>query len=99
MKGEQLELELWEELRRAQQRPETVGVAQVLDAMETTVAQLPEAERLRFAGEALLQIAELCETRAGLLITEWEQAYRYPRVGSTWRRCHLPPLNRCNHCS
>lgn len=54
MTAEQLELDLWEELRRAQQMPETVGVAQILDAMEVTAAQLPEAARLQFAGEALL---------------------------------------------
>jgi len=80
MKGEQLELNLWEELRQAQQMPETVQVAYFLDAVETTASQLPEGDRLRFAGEALLQIAELCATRAGLLITEWEEAYRDPRV-------------------
>lgn len=80
MKGEQLELNLWEKLRRAQQMPETVGVAQILDAMEVTVAQLPEAERLRFAGEVLLQIADLCAARAGLLMGEWEEAYRDPIV-------------------
>lgn len=80
MKGEQLELDLWEELQRAQQMPETVQVAQMLDAMEVTVAQLPKAERLRFAGEALLQIANLCAVRAGLLMTEWEEAYRDPVV-------------------
>jgi hypothetical protein len=80
MKGEQLELNLWEELRRAQQMPETVEVMQILDTMEVAAAQLPEAARLQFAGEALLQIAELCATRATVLLTEWEEAYRDPIV-------------------
>lgn len=80
MKGEQLELNLWEELRRAQQMPETVEVVQILDTMEATAAQLPEAARLQFAGEALLQIAELCAARATVLMTEWEEAYRDPVV-------------------
>lgn len=80
MNGEQLELNLWEELRRAQETPETVGVTQILDAMEVTAAQLPEAARLQFAGEALLQIAKLCAARADVLITEWEEAYRDPIV-------------------
>lgn len=80
MKGEQLELNLWEELRRAQQMPETVEVVQILDTMEVTAAQLPEAARLQFAGEALLQIAELCAARATVLMTEWEEAYRDPVV-------------------
>lgn len=80
MKGEQLELNLWEELRRAQQMPETVEVVQILDTMEVTAAQLPEAARLQFAGEALLQIAQLCAARANVLMTEWEEAYRDPVV-------------------
>jgi hypothetical protein len=80
MKGEQLELNLWAELRRAQQMPETVEVVQILNTMEVTAAQLPEAARLQFAGEALLQIAELCAARATVLMTEWEEAYRDPIV-------------------
>ncbi len=80
MKGEQLELHLWEELRWAQQMPETVEMMQILDAMDVAAAQLPEAARLQFAGEALLQIAELCAARATVLMTEWEEAYRDPVV-------------------
>lgn len=80
MKGEQLEINLWEELRQAQQMPERVGVVQMLDAVEVAAAQLPEADRLRFAGEALLQVAQLCAARAGLLMDEWEEASRDPIV-------------------
>ncbi len=80
MQGEQLELNLWEELRRAQQTPTTVAVVPLLDAMAVRAAQLPEAAQLRFAGEALLQIAELCVARANVLMTEWEDAYRDPIV-------------------
>ncbi len=35
---------------------------------------------LNKGGEALLQIADLCAARAGLLLTEWEEAYRDPVV-------------------
>lgn len=80
MKPQQLELALWEQLRLAQQVPETSNVGAMLDAVEATTAQLPDAEQLRLAGEALLQIAELCAARAGLLLTEWEEAYRDPIV-------------------
>jgi hypothetical protein len=48
--------------------------------VEVTAAHLPEAERLRFAGDALLQIAELCEARAGVLMTQWEESCRDPIV-------------------
>ncbi|MBD1997667.1 hypothetical protein H6G00_13690 [Leptolyngbya sp. FACHB-541] len=80
MKRKQLELDLWNQLRQAQQMPETIGVAQMLDAVEVAAAQLPEGDRLRFAGEALLEVAHLCATRAGLLMDEWEEASRDPLV-------------------
>ncbi len=80
MKTTQLELDLWEQLQRAQQSPEAIDMTQLLDAMEGTAAQLPESQRLQFAGDALLQMAELCAVRAGVLFTEWEEVSRDPMV-------------------
>jgi hypothetical protein len=80
MKATQLELDLWEQLQLAQQMPEAINLAQLLDVMEVTAAQMPEAQRLQFAGDALLQMAELCAARAGVLMTQWEEGYRDPIV-------------------
>lgn len=80
MKAMQLELDLWEQLQLAQQMPEAIDLAQLLDVMEVTAAQMPEDQRLQFAGDALLQMAELCAARAGVLMTEWEEGYRDPIV-------------------
>ncbi|MCY7273440.1 MAG: hypothetical protein LH702_06765 [Phormidesmis sp. CAN_BIN44] len=80
MRTTQLELELWEQLQLAQQMPEAIDMTQLLDVVEVTAAQLPEAQRLQFAGDALLQMAELCAVRANMLFTEWEEAYRDPIV-------------------
>jgi len=80
VKATQLELELWDQLQRAQQIPEAISVAEMLDAVEATAAQLPEAERLRFAGDALLKVAELCAARSGVLMTQWEESSRDPIV-------------------
>jgi hypothetical protein len=80
VKTTQLELELWAQLQRAQQSPEAIDVSQLLDVLEVAAAQLPESQRLQFAGDALLQMAELCAARAGLLFTEWEEASRDPIV-------------------
>lgn len=80
MTATQLELELWDQLQLARQMPEAIDLAQMMDAVEVTAAQLPEAERLRFAGDALLQMAELCAARAGVLMTEWEESCRDPIV-------------------
>jgi hypothetical protein len=72
MKAVQLELNLWQELEDFQQ---------LLDGVEAIVAHLPESQQLQVAGDALLRIAELCESRAQMLTTEWEEAYRDPIVG------------------
>ncbi len=72
MKPVQLELNLWAELEDFQN---------LLDAVERVVSHLPESQQLQVAGDALLRIAELCESRAELLTTEWEEAYRDPIVG------------------
>lgn len=78
MNGRQLEL--WDELRSAQMMPEQVNVVALLDAMDKAIAQTPKSDRLQVAGEALLQVAELCAARAEVLTTEWEEAYRDPIV-------------------
>lgn len=80
MKGERLELEVWEQLRSAQLCPEAIDVAEILDALEAVAGQLPEAKRLHFAGEALLRVAEVCAARAGVLMNQWKEGYRDPRV-------------------
>jgi len=72
MKPVQLELNLWEELEDFQQ---------LLDGVEAIVRHLPESQQLQVAGDALLRIAELYESRAQTLTTEWEEAYRDPIVG------------------
>ena len=78
MKDEQREVALWAKLHSARLSPERLNVESILDAINATVAQLPEPEQLRCAGEALLQVAELCELHAQVLITEWEETYRDP---------------------
>ena len=64
MKPVQLELNLWAELEDFQQ---------MLDAVERVVSHLPESQQLQVAGDPLLRIAELCESRAELLTTEWKR--------------------------
>ena len=72
MKPVQLELNLWAELEDFQQ---------MLDGVEAIVHHLPESQQLQAAGDALLRIAQMCESRAEMLMTEWEEAYRDPIVG------------------
>ena len=72
MKPVQLELNLWAELEDFQN---------MLDGVEAIVHHLPESQQLQVAGDALLRIAELYESRAEMLTTEWEEACRDPIVG------------------
>ena len=78
MNGRQLGL--WDKLRSAQAMPSQVDVVALLDAVDAAITQIPEVDRLQVAGEALLQVAELCAVRAEVLTTEWEEAYRDPIV-------------------
>jgi len=72
MKPVQLELNLWEELEDFQH---------LLDGVEAIVSHLPESQQLQVAGDALLRLAELCESRSELLTTAWEESDRDPIVG------------------
>jgi hypothetical protein len=72
MKSLQLELNLWSELEEFQH---------LLDGVEAIVSHLPESQQLQVAGDALLRIAEMCESRAELLMTGWEESDRNPIVG------------------
>ena len=72
MKPVQLELNLWAELEDFQN---------MLDGVEAIVHHLPESQQLQAAGDALLRIAQMCESRAEILMAEWEEAYRDPIIG------------------
>lgn len=81
---QQLELPLWLQLQSARLAPEAVDLMAVLDQAESAIAQLPEREQMQAAGEAILQLAQLCSLRAEVLITEWEDAYRDPIVDNSF---------------
>lgn len=78
MRGERLELDGWEQLRGTEG---AIDLGKLLDEVESLSAQLPEAERLRFVGEALLEVAELWAGRAERALDRWEDGRRDPRVG------------------
>lgn len=80
MKQKQLALPLWEALHSAQRLPEHVHLDELLGQMEQAIAELPTAEQLQVAGEALLRVTEVYATRAEVLMTAWEDAYRDPVV-------------------
>ena len=76
----QMELPLWETLRSAQMIPEQVNFEGLLADVDQSIAQTPESEQLRLAGEAFLRMAEVYAARSEAWMEEWEQASRDPVV-------------------
>lgn len=79
---QQLELPLWSQLQSARLAPEVVDLVAVLDQTERAISQLPESQQMQVAAEAMLQLAQLYSLRAGVLIDNWENAYRDPHAKS-----------------
>ncbi|PSB33066.1 hypothetical protein [Stenomitos frigidus] len=78
MQFEQLESLLRSEWQTAQLTPETADLGKLWKQIEVAIAQLPEPLQLQIAGDALLQLAELCQVRSAALLADWEDAYRAP---------------------
>lgn len=68
--------DLWSELQEAAAAPERADLAALWQVVAAAIALVPEAQRLRVAGEAILQLASVCEARAQSLLEAWEQAQR-----------------------
>lgn len=78
MSFEPLEALLQAEWQTAQRMPETADMGKLWHQIEGAIAQLPETVQLQIAGDALLQLAELCQVRSAALLNDWEDAYRDP---------------------
>ena len=84
MNIQQLELPLWSQLQSARLVPEAVDLVAVLDQAESAISQLPKSQQMQAAGEAILQLAQLCSLRSEVLIENWENAYRDPHVAHSF---------------
>ena len=71
----QLELNLEVALEEASERPETVDVLSLWAQFEGELDGLEQRDRLRVAGDILVQLAGLCETKADLLWEDWQDAH------------------------
>ncbi len=81
---QQLELPLWSQLQSARLAPEAVDLEAMLDQAESAIAQLPEQEQMQVAGEAMLQLAQLCSLRSEVLLDNWKNSYRDPHVANSF---------------
>ena len=82
----QLELNLEFALEEAAEMPETVDVLSLWKQFEGELAGLKHRDRLRVAGDILVQLAGLCETKADVLWEDWQDAHNVdgPVMGGDW---------------
>ena len=82
----QLELNLEFALEEAAAMPESVDVVGLWQQFEDELAGLEQRDRLRVAGDILVQLAGLCETKADVLWEDWQDAHNAdgPIMGGDW---------------
>ena len=82
----QLELNLEVALEEASERPETADVLSLWSQFEGELAGLEQRDRLRVAGDILVQLAGLCEAKADVLWEDWQDANNAegPVMGKGW---------------
>jgi hypothetical protein len=71
----QLELNLELAIEEAAEVPEAVDVLSLWTQFEGELAELAQRDRLRVAGDILVQLAGLCEAKAELLWEDWQDAH------------------------
>ncbi|MEN8443642.1 MAG: hypothetical protein ABG776_01380 [Cyanobacteria bacterium J06555_13] len=82
----QLELNLEVALEEAAEVPERADVMSLWAQFEGELAGLEQRDHLRVAGDILVQLAGLCETKADLLWEDWQDAHNAegPVMGGDW---------------
>ena len=82
----QLELNLEIAFGEAAEVPETADVLSLWAQFEGELAGLAQRDHLRVAGDILVQLAGLCETKADLLWEDWQDAHNAegPVMDSGW---------------
>ena len=71
----QLELNLEVAFEEAAEVPETANVLSLWAQFEGELAGLEQRDRLRVAGDILVQLAGLCEAKADVLWEDWQDAH------------------------
>ncbi|MGC1307839.1 MAG: hypothetical protein WA885_11455 [Phormidesmis sp.] len=71
----QLELNLEVAFEEAAEVPETADVLSLWKQFEGELAGLEQRDHLRVAGDILLKLAGLCETKSDLLWEDWQDAH------------------------
>jgi len=66
---------LWQELEDAASIPEEADLRLLCQMLDQAIALVPEHLRLKVAGEAFVQLANIYAARASTLLDAWERSY------------------------
>ena len=82
----QLELNLEVALEEAAEVPENADLLGLWQQFEGELAGLAQRDRLRVAGDVLMQLAGLCEAKSEVLWEDWQDAHNTdgPVMGDGW---------------
>ena len=82
----QLELNLEFALDEASEAPESADVLRLWEMFEGELAELGQRDRLRVAGDVLMQLAGICEAKSEVLWEDWQDAHNAegPVMGDDW---------------
>jgi hypothetical protein len=75
MKAIQLELDFKSAIAQALAEPEVADLRQLWRSLEPELAGLTRKEQLQVAGQALCDLAEVCQRRAELMWNEWQDSH------------------------
>ena len=82
----QLELNFEVALEEAAETPENADVLGLWQQFQSKLDRLAQRDRLRVAGDVLMQLAGLCETKSEVLWEDWQDAHNAegPVIGGDW---------------
>jgi hypothetical protein len=75
MKAVQLELDFRSAIAQALAEPEVADLRQLWQSLEPELRGLSQKEQLNVAGQALCDLAEVCQRRAELMWVEWQDQH------------------------
>ena len=71
----QLELNFKSAIAHALTEPEVADLRQLWDSFEPELVGLSQKEQLELAGQALCDLAEVCQRQAELMWSEWQDSH------------------------
>ena len=84
MEGQQLVLDLFEQLEEAVRLPEEMSVRGLIERLDKTMEGMSHSKQMEVAGDALTKLVAAFAERAELLLLEWEDRYNGPLMEESW---------------